>query len=43
VSGYFFFRFRDSLFQDGVVSPHAQPPAILEGPCFLSGLSPLAD
>jgi hypothetical protein len=23
--------------------PHAQPPAILEGRCFLSGLSPLAD
>jgi hypothetical protein len=23
--------------------PHTQPPAILEGRCFLSGLSPLAD
>jgi hypothetical protein len=23
--------------------PHAQPPAILEGRCFLSGLSPLAN
>jgi hypothetical protein len=23
--------------------PHAQPPAILEDRCFLSGLSPLAD
>jgi hypothetical protein len=40
-SSYFFLRFRDkNLFQGGVVSPTPNPPAILEGQCFLSGLSP---
>jgi hypothetical protein len=35
--------FVTSLFQGGVVSPHAQPLAIPEGRCFLSGLSHVAD
>jgi hypothetical protein len=29
-----------TFFLTGGVSPHAQPPAILEGQCFLSGFSP---
>jgi hypothetical protein len=43
VSGYCFFRFRDKPFPEWGCQPHAQPPAILEGRCFLSGLFPLAD
>jgi hypothetical protein len=36
-------KFRDKPFPGWSCQPHAQPPAILEGRCFLSGLSPLAD
>jgi hypothetical protein len=38
-----FFRFRDKSYPGWGCQPHAQPSAILEGRCFLSGLSPLAD
>jgi hypothetical protein len=37
VSGYCFFRFRDKSFPRWRCQPHVQPPAILEGQCFLSG------
>jgi hypothetical protein len=41
--GYFFFSFLDNIIFPGWgCEPHAQPPAILEDQCFLSGLSPLA-
>jgi hypothetical protein len=44
LSGYCFFRFRDkSLFQGWSCQPHSQPATIMEGRCFLSGLSPLTD
>jgi hypothetical protein len=43
VSGYCLFRFGDKSFTGWDCQPHAHPPAILEGRCFLSGLSPLAD
>jgi hypothetical protein len=36
-------NFVTRVFQGGVVSPHAQAPAVMEGRCFLSGFSPLAD